>query len=68
MTKKHFEAIARMFAERVAPEPQDGVKADRSDDAYQACREGLAKDLASYFKQVNPNFDRDRFLAACKVE
>lgn len=25
----------------------------------------LAEDLASYFKTENPNFDRDRFLAAC---
>ena len=28
----------------------------------------IAKDLALYFKDINKNFDRERFLSACGVE
>jgi hypothetical protein len=58
MQKRHFEAIAKAFADR---------SYDHCDD-YQACREGIAKELANYFATVNPRFDRARFLIACKVE
>lgn len=25
----------------------------------------IARDFADYFQSINPNFDRDKFLAAC---
>jgi hypothetical protein len=54
MTKKHFVKIAatiRYFVEN--PQP---LVADK-----------LAKALAGEFKQINPNFDRVKFLKACGV-
>lgn len=61
MTKKHFEAIAALFAnanlsvvdEHGNPQAADIVMAD------------LCHDTADYFETENPRFDRDRFLAAC---
>ena len=31
-------------------------------------KEEISRELAVYFKDINPNFDRERFLEACGVE
>ncbi len=49
MTKKHFEAIARILRD--------------SEDI-----EEVRTRLADNFAQVNPNFQRDRFLKAARPE
>ena len=56
MTKKHFKAIAEI------------IKFRMDATLYSPPVEVLAKDLAQYFKQDNPRFDRERFLAACGIE
>ena len=53
MSKKHFIAIANV------------VKTNGYDPYT---RGAIAKGLADEFAKFNPNFDRDRFLAACGVE
>ena len=52
MTKKHFEAIAAIFASRPYTPHMDEVKV-------------IIFDLADYFEGENPRFDRTAFLAAC---
>lgn len=52
MTKKHFEAIARILS----------VQNDRDAAGH------TARDLARYFSTQNPAFDTARFLKACGVE
>lgn len=58
MTKRHFEAIARMLRE------QGETLADPTQAADIAHRD-LVDGMASYFADQNPRFDRERFLTAC---
>jgi hypothetical protein len=53
MTKKHFEAIARILNSQL---PYNNVDAVSLAD--------IANDLADYFESVNPNFDRTLFIDA----
>lgn len=57
MTRKHFNAIARALAQSYA----HAIDA-KSRDAI----ENTIGRLASEFEQFNKNFDRARFVAACK--
>ena len=50
MTKKHFEIVAAAVANIV----------ERSD------RWLIANMLANSFEKLNPRFNRDRFIAACR--
>lgn len=52
MTKRHFEAIAEV----IQNEPDCG-------DEYTARH--IAEALATLFAEMNPRFDRARFLRAC---
>lgn len=54
MTKKHYEAIAKIVA----------VQDDK--EAY--ILYPIINDLADYFQTDNKLFDRSRFLQACGVE
>lgn len=54
MTKKHYEAIARVFRRNT----------DLPAAAGAAVRE-TARELADVLQADNPRFDRDRFLTAC---
>lgn len=56
MTKKHYEAIAKIFAHHSTEYA--------SCEAYKVI---TCKLLADYFAQDNPKFNRDRFLTACGV-
>lgn len=58
MTRKHFEAIAKDIAAR----------RNRNEAWVRAELDGLAEQLAYTFAQTNPNFDRARFLRACRGE
>jgi hypothetical protein len=53
MTRKHFEAIARIFA---------GHPAIRSSEV-----KSIGYDIADYLGTQNPNFDRARFLKAAGI-
>ena len=59
MTKKHFEAIASIISANVCKIYSD------SGDTSIACP-SLVTALANYLQEQNPNFDRKRFLEACK--
>ncbi len=60
MTKKHFEAIAAIINKYANPVYG---RAGR-----EVVRKDIAKDLAAYFSEENPNFGRERFLAACGIK
>ena len=53
MTKKHFEAIARILL-------------NNSNEGFGSITD-VAKDLATLFQSENPRFNRSQFLIACGV-
>jgi hypothetical protein len=55
MTRKHFEAIARIMRDHT---PVQG-------EAVDITHRDTVDALADYFATENPNFDRGRFVAAC---
>lgn len=57
MTKKHYIKIAAVFKRAKELENND-------EDAVQVLHD-LAYDLCTFFKEDNPNFDRERFMTAC---
>lgn len=61
MTKKHFEAIARIIKSQrddlVSEQPACG-------DAYNVLI-ATAANMADYFASENPRFNREKFLTAC---
>jgi hypothetical protein len=61
MTKRHFEAIARIFALRAGFD----MSTIDYDNGYNTAVARLANDMADYFETENPRFDRDRFMEAC---
>lgn len=61
MTKKNFEAVARIIKQNTVEDAAAGF-----DEGYDAGVQIVASDLADYFASDNPNFDRSRFLEACK--
>lgn len=58
MTRKDYELIASRFAQIAGSALSDGQDAVLSD---------LALGLSEDFKKANPNFQPERFLAACGV-
>lgn len=56
MTKKHYKAIAKILFN------------GNRDDKYAFVIYPIMQDLANYFAQDNPRFDRERFLEACGYE
>lgn len=61
MTRKHFEAIAAIIANRKGW-PDSTIQFDQG---YETALDHIEDDLADYFETVNPNFNRDKFLKAC---
>ena len=56
MTKKHFVKFAEIIR----------AQASRENDLFAQQNAGMmAFALCDYFADVNPRFDRDRFLTAC---
>ena len=60
MTRKHFEAIARVL--RTEMRDMTVTVGERM------VVERIARDLAEQFAEENPRFDTERFLAASGVE
>jgi len=56
MSRKHYEAIAKVFAGDYATAANDGERRKVV---------GIALSLSDVFQQDNPRFDRVRFLQAC---
>lgn len=63
MTKKHFEAIAKILALRAG----FNESTIEFDAGYNLAVARLANDMADYFETENPLFDRERFLRAAKA-
>lgn len=57
MSRKHYEAIARILADSMA---------DTQVDARSVA--GVARELADYFKSDNPSFRYDTFFEACELD
>jgi len=63
MTRKDYQLIADSIW-------RAGYVADKNQvrqTARQSMRVLIATDLATSLAQDNPNFDRDRFMSACKL-
>lgn len=58
MTRKHFEAIAAVLASNMA----------RGNQREQLRLVAVADELAREFSQVNPRFDRRKFMLAAGVD
>jgi hypothetical protein len=65
LTKKHFKAIAEMIEKRTGRVIYKAFGDEVYDGYHIACE--LIYDLADYFQEQNPNFNRDKFLKACGV-
>jgi Fe-S-cluster formation regulator IscX/YfhJ len=59
MTKKHYEAIAQVINDEIRP---------YSPEAVQSTTYNVINNLADYFADDNPKFNRERFLEACGIE
>lgn len=57
MSKKHYEAIARIIHNNTT------LDSKGEEDIVQ--RDTLLGDLIDFFRKDNPNFDANRFLDAC---
>jgi len=60
MTKKHFQAFAKILGKRLAEKQHAPI------GEYEVV-EVLAMDFAAYFTEQNPRFDGDRFMEAVYV-
>lgn len=60
LSKKHYEAIAKII--------KDNTAVVIAIDAGIIFRDSLAYELADYFLKDNPSFDREKFIKACKEE
>jgi hypothetical protein len=63
LSRKHYCAVAAIISRHAVIEGYG----PELDSATKRIVGELADDLASMFASDNPNFDRARFLAACKV-
>lgn len=54
-TSRHYEAIAKIIRFHISSGP---LYMDETRD--------LVSDIAGFFKEDNPRFNRDRFMLACK--
>ena len=57
MTRKHFEAVARIIR-----------RAEQYEGRALDVRAEIAKDLAAMLGETNPRFDAERFIKACGVQ
>lgn len=62
MTRKHFEAVARILREERQLQRERPQRTGDQRTTY------IASELASLFAADNPRFDRVRFMAACMGE
>jgi hypothetical protein len=68
MTRKHFEAIAKIIRDAAAVPAFQYPHQREYFDGQVAAVEFITEDLADYFATVNPNFDRERFIRACQPD
>lgn len=61
MTKKHFEALARILRHRRPPPDSPHLP------AVNAYVDAIAQDIAVYCGALNPNFNTTKFLKASGV-
>lgn len=68
MTRKDFKLIADVFAQHAAfHDTREAPRGHAVEWASEVKRRNLARDMASVLQSTNWQFDRDRFLTACKV-
>ena len=71
MTKKHFNKIALIIADSVSDKidksGKSGWESEQIARAYKMAASQIALDMADFFADENPAFDRSRFLNACGV-
>lgn len=59
MTKKHYEAIAKIL---------DTMREKCEAVQLKGLAQHTCEDFANYLQEENPRFDRARFLQACGLE
>lgn len=65
LTRKHFEALATIVADERTRARALMISDERAGGMLDAC-EAIAWELTRYLAEQNPNFDRARFIEACK--
>lgn len=68
MTKKYFDALAAALKRRNTDWLSDGPMSNDYVSGAKNQWEGDIREVALVCARFNPNFDRERFLAACGVE
>lgn len=82
MTKKDYEAVAKVFAKNTnwtqylycsqgfMANENGIVHSDRGQELWSELKDmdKIVFDLANSFKDLNPKFDREKFLAACGMQ
>ena len=66
MTRKHYIQVANIIADQMEFTRQ--FNNGKVEQHRRAATIQIATDLAGMFKRDNPQFDRERFLTACKVQ
>lgn len=67
MTKKHFKLIADIIANFEPPFSECNSTSEEDIVQTEETRYTLALTFARVLKFENPNFDKERFMAACGV-
>lgn len=63
-TRQHYKAIAEILKTQL----EFPLKKDRCPVTHGAAICGIGIDLAEYFYDDNPRFDRDKFMEACGLD
>ena len=63
MTRKHFEAVARILKAEKDAGPDYNLEHRR--DVHEVTVSAIAHGLVEFFGTENERFDRERFLTAC---
>jgi hypothetical protein len=66
LSRKHYCAVAAIIANECERAPKQATEIFARGRIAGASN--VAADIADYFASDNPQFDRARFLAACKVQ
>lgn len=65
LTRKHFEQIAFEIKAEVTSLEQNPLTTPQAASGAKVALRNVATNLCTFFREENPNFDRERFLKAC---
>jgi hypothetical protein len=68
MSRKHYNAVASVLSGQLTGPAPLTASWDVERQTERRVIENVARGLSNLFADDNPNFDRERFLAACGVD